>query len=50
MVRCVAMTSGLVDGVVERMGVLGCCGRVVGSCSGEWEWAAAFCRLVMLSR
>ena len=50
MLGCVAMTSELVEGVVDRMVVWGCCGRVVVSCSGEWEWEAAFCRVMMLSR
>ena len=50
MLGCVAMTSELVDGVVERVEVVRCCGSVVVNCSGEWEWEAAFCRVMMLSR
>ena len=49
MLRCVATTSGVVDGVVVKVVVVVCGGGGVGSCSGDGEWHAAFCRLVMLS-
>lgn len=49
MLRCVAMTSDLVDGVAGERVFVVCCGCVVGIFSGDDEWQAAFCRVVMLS-
>ena len=49
MLRGVAMTSDLVDVVFGRVVVVVCCGSVVGIFSGDDEWQAGFCRVVMLS-